>query len=66
VGHQIAAQQVEQFQKLRGLVSQQTVMMGTWYQSEQARKDLGQAAREDFLKEVSPPTSGGQTMEPRW
>nr|WP_244714035.1 P-type conjugative transfer protein TrbJ [Rhizobium cremeum] len=30
VGHQIAAQQVSQMQKLRGLVSQQMTMMGTW------------------------------------
>ena len=66
VGHQIAAQQVEQMQKLRGLVSQQAVMMGTWYQSQQAQKDVAQAAKEDFFKEVSPSTSGGQTMAPRW
>jgi Ti type entry exclusion protein TrbK len=30
-------------QKLRGLVSQQMTMMATWYQSEQADKDLAQA-----------------------
>src|SRR5690606_15412618 len=42
VGHEIAAQQVAQFQKLRGLVSQQTTMMGTWFQSEQTDKDLAQ------------------------
>ena len=34
VGHQIATQQIEQMQKLRGLVSQQMTMMGTWYQSQ--------------------------------
>ena len=45
VGHEIAAQQVAQMQKLRGLVSQQMTMMGTWYQSEQARRDLAQARR---------------------
>ncbi|RWE05866.1 MAG: P-type conjugative transfer protein TrbJ, partial [Mesorhizobium sp.] len=33
VGHQIATQQVAQMQKLRGLVSQQMTMMGTWFQS---------------------------------
>uniref|UniRef100_UPI0003804E85 P-type conjugative transfer protein TrbJ n=1 Tax=Rhizobium giardinii TaxID=56731 RepID=UPI0003804E85 len=42
VGHQIAAQQVAQMQKLRGLVSQQMTLMGTWYQSEQTDKDLAQ------------------------
>ena len=46
VGHQIATQQVAQMQKLRGLVSQQMTMMGTWYQSDQAQKDLAQARRE--------------------
>lgn len=35
-------------QKLQGLVSQQMTMMATWYQSEQAEKDLSQARREDF------------------
>ncbi|PSJ51342.1 P-type conjugative transfer protein TrbJ [Pseudaminobacter soli (ex Li et al. 2025)] len=48
VGHQIATQQVAQMQKLRGLVSQQMAMMGTWLQSEQADKDLAQARREEF------------------
>ena len=66
VAHQIAAQQVEQTQKLRGLVSQQTAMMATWYQSEQAAKDLAQTRREDFFEATPPSTSGGQTMEPRW
>jgi type IV secretion system protein TrbJ len=66
IGHDIAAQQVAQAQKLRGLVSQQVAMMATWYQSEQATKDLAQARREEFFNSVSPPTSGGQTMEPRW
>jgi P-type conjugative transfer protein TrbJ len=66
VGHQIAAQQVAQSQKLRGLVSQQITMMATWYQSEQAAKDLAQTRREEFFKSTAPSTSGGQVMEPRW
>ena len=49
VGHQIATQQVAQTQKLRGLVSQQMTMMGTWFQSEQTQKDLAQARREKFF-----------------
>lgn len=66
VGHEIAAQQVAQMQKLRGLVSQQTTMMGTWLQSEQADKDLAQARREKFFNATAPSVRGGQTMEPRW
>jgi P-type conjugative transfer protein TrbJ len=66
VGHQIAAQQVAQFQKLRGLVSQQTTMMGTWFQSKQADKDLAQARRENFFNSTLPNVRGGQMMEPRW
>ncbi|MBM3095884.1 P-type conjugative transfer protein TrbJ [Ensifer sp. T173] len=66
VGHEIAAQEVAQMQKLRGLVSQQMTMMGTWYQSEQAEKDLAQARREDFFKSTAPSMSGGQEMKPRW
>lgn len=66
VGHQIAAQQVAQSQKLRGLVSQQVTMMATWYQSEQAEKDLAQTRREEFFNASAPATTGGQTMEPRW
>ncbi|UXN67920.1 P-type conjugative transfer protein TrbJ (plasmid) [Devosia neptuniae] len=66
VGHQIATQQVAQTQKLRGLVSQQMTMMGTWYQSEQAARDLAQSRREEFFNATRPPTSGGQQMEPRW
>lgn len=66
VGHDIAAQQIAQMQKLRGLVSQQMTMMGTWYQSEQASRDLAQARRESFFDSTAPSTSGGQTMEPRW
>lgn len=66
VGHQIANQQVAQMQKLRGLVSQQITMMGAWYQSEQAAKDLAQNRREEFFNSSAPSTSGGQTMEPRW
>lgn len=66
VGHQIAAQQVAQMQKLRGLVSQQMTMMGTWYKSEQADKDLAQARREKFFNAPLPSVRGGQMMEPRW
>lgn len=66
VGHQIAAQEVAQLQKLRGLVSQQVTMMGTWYQSEQAKDDLAQARREDFFSSTAPSMSGGQEMRPRW
>ena len=66
VGHQIAAQQVAQMQKLRGLVSQQMTMMGTWYQSEQTDKDLAQARREEFFKATAPSTRGPATMEPQW
>lgn len=66
VGHDIAAQQVAQVQKLRGLVSQQVTMMATWYQSEQAARDLAQTRREDFFNATAPSTSGGQEMEPRW
>jgi P-type conjugative transfer protein TrbJ len=66
VGHEIAAQEVAQMQKLRGLVAQQTTMMATWFQSSQASKDLSQARREQFFNATAPATSGGQTMEPRW
>lgn len=66
VGHEIAAQEVAQMQKLRGLISQQTAMMGTWFQSSQASKDLSQARREQFFNATAPATSGGQTLEPRW
>jgi len=66
VGHEIAAQEVAQMQKLRGLVAQQTTMMATWFQSSQAAKDLSQARREQFFNATAPATSGGQTMEPRW
>jgi len=66
VGHQIAAQQVAQMQKLRGLVSQQMTMLGTWFQSEQAQKDLAQARREQFFSGSEHDIRGGQTMEPRW
>ncbi|WP_404406905.1 P-type conjugative transfer protein TrbJ [Pelagibacterium halotolerans] len=66
VGHEIAAQQVGQMQKLRGLVSQQMTMMGTWYSSEQAERDLAQARRDEFFSSTAPSTSGGQQMQPRW
>ena len=66
VGHQIAAQQVSQMQKLRGLVSQQMTMMGTWLQTEQTGKDLAQARREEFFKSTAPSTSGGEKMKVEW
>ena len=66
VGHEIAAEQVAQMQKLRGLVAQQMTMMGTWYASEQANRDLAQARRESLFDATAPSTHGGQTMEPRW
>ncbi|WP_245489488.1 MULTISPECIES: P-type conjugative transfer protein TrbJ [unclassified Mesorhizobium] len=66
VGHQIAAQEVAQLQKLRGLVSQQMTMMGAWYQSEQAQKDLAQARREKFFNSTAPSTSGGERMKVEW
>jgi P-type conjugative transfer protein TrbJ len=66
VGHEIAAQQVAQMQKLRGLVSQQMAMMGTWLQSEQTDKDLAQARREKFFSSTAPSTSGGEKMGIKW
>ena len=66
VGHQIAAQQVSQMQKLRGLVSQQMTMMSTWLQSEQTDKDLAQARREEFFGAIAPPTTGGEKMKVEW
>lgn len=66
VGHEIAAQQVAQMQKLRGLVSQQMTMMGTWLQSEQTDKDLAQKRREEFFKSTVPSTSGGEKMKIEW
>ncbi|PDT48351.1 MULTISPECIES: P-type conjugative transfer protein TrbJ [Sinorhizobium] len=66
VGHQIAAQQVAQIQKLRGLVSQQMTMMGTWLQAEQTDKDLAQARREEFFNAEVKSIPEGQKMEPRW
>ncbi len=66
VGHQIAAQQVAQVQKLRGLVSQQMTMMGTWLQTEQTDKDLAQARREKFFSGTAPSTSGGEKMKVEW
>ena len=66
VGHEIAAQQVAQMQKLRGLVSQQMTMMGTWLQSEQTDKDLAQARRKEFFSGTAPSMTGGQEMKPRW
>ncbi|KSV75623.1 hypothetical protein N185_17435 [Sinorhizobium sp. GW3] len=66
VGHQVAAQQVSQMQKLRGLVAQQMTMMGTWLQSEQTDKDLAQARRERFFHAPIKEIPEGQKMEPRW
>jgi P-type conjugative transfer protein TrbJ len=66
VGHEIAAQQVAQTQKLRGLVSQQMTMMGTWQQAEQTDKDLAQARREKFFSAAAPSTSGGEKMKVEW
>lgn len=66
VGHEIAAQQVAQMQKLRGLVSQQMTMMGTWLQTEQTGKDLAQARREKFFNAEVKSVPEGQKMEPRW
>ncbi|GAA4185931.1 hypothetical protein GCM10023069_69140 [Shinella granuli] len=66
VGHEIAAQQVAQTQKLRGLVSQQMTMMGTWLQSEQTDEDLAQARREKFFNADTSAVPEGQKMEPRW
>ncbi len=66
IGHEIAAQQVAQMQKLRGLVSQQMTMMGTWFQSEQTDDDLAQKRYEEFFKATAPPTHGGQKMEVEW
>ncbi|MDP3523717.1 MAG: P-type conjugative transfer protein TrbJ [Hoeflea sp.] len=66
VGHEIAAQQVAQMQKLRGLVSQQMTMMGTWLQSEQTDKDLAQSRRKEFFSSTAPSTSGGEKMKVEW
>lgn len=66
VGHEIAAQEVAQMQKLRGLVSQQMTMMGTWLQSQQTDADLAQARRQTFFNATAPSTSGGQKMDVQW
>ena len=66
VGHQLASQQVEQTQKLRGLVAQQTTMTATWLQSEQTDKDLAQARREKFFAPTTQGVPQGEMMEPRW
>ncbi len=66
VGHEIAAQQVAQMQKLRGLVSQQMTMLGTWLQTEQTDKDLAQARRDKFFNADVTTIPSGQKMEPRW
>lgn len=66
VGHQLAAAQVEQTQKLRGLVAQQTTMTATWLQSEQTDKDLAQARREKFFAPTNRGVPQGEMMEPKW
>ncbi|MBY4617159.1 MULTISPECIES: P-type conjugative transfer protein TrbJ [Rhizobium] len=66
VGHQIAAQQVAQLQKLRGLLSQQMTMMGTWFQANQTDRDLAQKRREKFFAPAGRGIPDGQMMEPRW
>lgn len=66
VGHEIAAQQVAQMQKLRGLVAQQMTLMGTWLQGEQTTKDLNQARLEKFFNADVTDIPEGQKMEPRW
>lgn len=67
VGHQIATQQVAQMQKLRGLVSQQMTMMGTWYQSEQTLRDNAQAENELFFGADSGVSVGNETpFSPEW
>ncbi|WP_028749772.1 P-type conjugative transfer protein TrbJ [Rhizobium mesoamericanum] len=66
LGHEIAAQQVAQMQKLRGLVSQHMTMMGTWFQAEQTNTDLAQKRREEFFKATTPSTSGGKKMKVEW
>ncbi len=67
VGHQIASQQVAQMQKLRGLVSQQMTMMGTWYQSEQTLRDNAQAENEQFFGTDSGVSVGDETpFAPGW
>jgi P-type conjugative transfer protein TrbJ len=66
VGHEIAAQQIAQMQKLRGLVSQQMTMVGTWLQSKQTDKDLAQRRREEFFNATAPATSGGDKMKVEW
>ncbi|MAN77417.1 MAG: P-type conjugative transfer protein TrbJ [Rhizobiales bacterium] len=66
VGHSIASQQVEQMQKLRGLVAQQSTMMGTWYQSEQAQIDLRQTAYEEWTRPSGNQPGGGRDFRPEW
>ena len=53
VAHEIGVQQIEQFQKLRALLSQQATMTGTWLASQQAQRDLSQAKRDKFFLTVT-------------
>jgi type IV secretion system protein TrbJ len=66
VGHEIAAEQVGQMQKLRGLISQQVTMTGTWLQAEQSDRDLAQARRERFFHSTPPSNTGGERMKIEW
>ena len=66
IGHEIAAQQVAQIQKLRGMIAQQITMTGTWLQSEQTDKDLAHARHQRFFDAEDGPIPEGQKMEPRW
>lgn len=59
VGHQIAAQQVAQMQKLRGLLSQQMTMMGTWLQAKPDRQGPGAEEKREVFR-----TRGKRN--PRW
>jgi P-type conjugative transfer protein TrbJ len=63
VGNQIAGQQIEQLQKLRGLVAQNTILMANWQQKEQSEKDFDQVRREAFFKPYKPSTTGGETID---
>jgi P-type conjugative transfer protein TrbJ len=66
VGHEIAAEQVGQMQKLRGLISQQVTMTATWLQAAQSDRDLAQARRERFFRSTPPPATGGERMKIEW
>jgi P-type conjugative transfer protein TrbJ len=68
IAHEIGVHQIEQFQKLRALLSQQATMTGTWMASRQAERDLYQAQRDKFF-DADPNAyrrTGGKTMKPDW